>query len=210
MDTVDVCESFVSIQGESSFAGSVCFFIRLSGCNLRCRFCDTAYAYEPGRKVPVDELVAEWQDSGAAIAEVTGGEPLLQPGFRALAEGFVLVGKPVLVETNGSLDISVIPRGAVTIMDVKCPGSGENGSFDPHNIGRLRREDEVKFVIGDEADYRWARDFVIRNRLERLCNAVFFSPVHGVMDGRKLGEWIVRDGLGVRLQVQLHKVLGMK
>ena len=211
MKTVNVAETFVSIQGESTYAGLTCFFIRLAGCNLRCRYCDTAYAYAPGRDVPVDELVAQGAASSAAIVEVTGGEPLLQPGFAGLAAGLRdRSGKPVLVETNGSLDISVVPKGVIAIMDIKCPGSGESEAMDTANLGRLRPEDEVKFVLGDRPDYEWAREFVKRHALHRICHAVLFSPVFGALDPRELGRWMIEDGVPTRLQVQLHKVLGVK
>lgn len=208
---VNVCETFESIQGESSYAGLRCFFIRLAGCNLRCKYCDTTNAYAPGKDVPIEELLAESGKSRSPIIEITGGEPLFQSGFRELALKLRdLPGRQVLVETNGSLDISVVPEGVVTIMDVKCPGSGECGSLNQSNIGRLRPYDEIKFVIGDATDYNWAHDFVINKNLVFVSKNIIFSPVFGVMDGKKMGEWILRDALPVRLQVQLHKVLGIK
>ena len=211
MATVNVCETFVSIQGESTYAGLSCFFIRMAGCNLRCRYCDTTYAYVPGRDVPVAELVAECRSSASALVEITGGEPLLQSGFRELATTLRdQARKPVLVETNGSKDISVIPAGVIAVLDVKCPGSGEHETMDPCNIGRLRPQDEVKFVLNDRKDYEWARDFVKHHTLASRCHAVLFSPVFGVLTAKDLGEWILQDGLAVRLQVQLQKVLGMK
>jgi len=209
--TVNVCETFVSIQGESTYAGLSCYFIRLAGCNLRCRYCDTTYAYVPGLDVPVPDLVAEFRASKAAIVEITGGEPLLQPGFRELAAALRdQGGKPVLVETNGSMDISAIPAGVIAIMDVKCPGSGVSEAMDPANIGRLRPQDEVKFVLSDRQDYEWAGDFVRRHNLPTRCHAVLFSPVFGKLPAKEVGQWILDDGLPVRVQVQLHKALGMK
>jgi 7-carboxy-7-deazaguanine synthase len=211
MATVSVCETFLSIQGESTYAGLPCFFIRLAGCNLRCRYCDTTYAYNPGLEAPIPDLVNACRDSRAAIVEITGGEPLLQPGFRELATALRdQGGKPVLVETNGSRDISVIPTGVVAIMDVKCPASGESESMDPANLGRLRPQDEVKFVVSDRKDYEWAREFVKGHDLSRRCHAVLFSPVWGAVNARELGEWILADNLPVRVQVQLHKVMGLK
>ncbi len=211
MATVNVCEIFESIQGESTWAGLSCFFIRLSGCNLRCKYCDTPRAYEPGKDMDTDDIVAQCRDSKAVIAEITGGEPLLQDGFYALASAMAdLSEKPVLVETNGSRDISVIPEGVITIMDIKCPGSGQHEAMDFDNIGRVRPQDEVKFVLAGRPDYEWARGIVEKGELASRCHAVLFSPVHGVLDARELGEWIVTDGLPVRLQVQLHKIMGMK
>jgi 7-carboxy-7-deazaguanine synthase len=209
--TVYVTETFVSIQGESTWAGLPCFFVRLSGCNLRCRYCDTRYAYEPGRETAVEELVAAFLESGAPLAEITGGEPLLQAAAPELARRLRVCGdKPVLVETNGSRDISVLPEGIVTVMDLKCPGSGEAAAMDLRNVDRLRPSDEVKFVIGDHADFEWARDLSARFALPERCRAVLFSPVHGVLAPATLAEWVLAERLPVRAQAPLHKVMGIK
>jgi len=211
MTTVNVCEMFTSIQGESSYAGSSCFFVRLAGCNLRCGYCDTPHALGPGRDVAIDDIVSEAVRSAGIISEITGGEPLMQDGFPELASRLRdETGWPVLVETNGSLDISLVPAGVTTIMDVKCPGSGEKQSFDMDNIGRLRDGDEVKFVICDDTDYEWARDFTTRHELHRHCAHVHFGVVEGQLEAGKVAEWILRDGMPVRVQVQLHKLLGVK
>jgi 7-carboxy-7-deazaguanine synthase len=210
MGTVNIYETFQGIQGESTWAGALCFFIRLAGCNLRCRYCDTTQAYEPGRDVEIAELVREAVTSTAAIIEITGGEPLIQAGFRELAtELRDKTGKPVLVETNGSCDISLVPEGVITIMDIKCPGSGQNEAMNLANLKRLRRTDEVKFVLSDRNDYDWAKEFVLSHSLVSVCN-VLFSPVYGVLPADSLGKWIIRDGLKVRLQMQLHKIIGVK
>jgi 7-carboxy-7-deazaguanine synthase len=209
--TVTVVETFLAIQGESSWAGCPCFFIRLAGCNLRCRYCDTTYAYGPGQTAAVAQLVAEARAARTTLVEVTGGEPLLQPEFTTLAR--VLrdeSGKQVLVETNGTLDLSRVPEGVVAVMDVKCPGSGATVEFDRGNIQRLRPYDEVKFVLCDRADYEWARDFVSRHDLARRCHAVHFSPAWQLLAPCHLAEWLVADGLPVRLQMQLHKLLGTR
>jgi 7-carboxy-7-deazaguanine synthase len=212
MSVVHVTETFTSIQGESSYAGATCFFIRLGGCNLRCRYCDTPLAREPGRATEVTDVVAQCAASPAAIAEITGGEPLLQPGFRALAEGLRDHGskRAVLVETNGSQDLSAVPPGLVTIMDVKCPDSGEAASLDERNLARLRPGDEVKFVLASRSDYEWARAFVSRHDLAARCAWVLFGPVAGALDPADLAGWIVQDGLKVRLQVQLHRLVEMR
>ena len=211
MESVKVCETFVSIQGESSYAGLTCFFIRLSGCNLRCKYCDTPYAYSGGEDVTVPALVEACRGSGAALVEVTGGEPLLQAGFPALAGALRdSCARPVLVETSGSCDISLVPEGIVTIMDVKCPGSGESASLDVRNLSRLRRQDQVKFVLSDRLDYEWARSFVERHRLLSSCREVIFGPVSGILSAKDLAAWMIEDRLTVRLQVPLHKILGMK
>jgi 7-carboxy-7-deazaguanine synthase len=210
MTSVDVCETYESIQGESSYAGRPCFFIRLAGCNLRCRYCDTPQAYGPGRPVAVTALVEQVRASSVPLAEITGGEPLLQEGFPRLAESLSDVpGKTVLVETNGSCDISSVPEGVVTIMDMKCPGSGQSQAMDMRNLERLRAVDEVKFVIGDRTDYEWARELVVRHGLADRCRAVFFNPVFARDAGGNLARWIIGDALNVRLQVQLHKVVNM-
>ena len=211
MATVEICETFVSIQGESTYAGLVCFFVRLSGCNLRCAYCDAPHARPRGTERPVRELAAECAASPAPLAEITGGEPLLQPGFTALATALRDgTDKTILVETNGSRDISAIPKGVIAIMDVKCPGSGESHAMDPANLGRLRPADEVKFVLCGRKDYEWARSFVARHDLNGRCHAVLFSPARGRLAPARLGQWILADGLPVRLHVQMHKTIGMR
>ena len=211
MTRMSICETFTSIQGESSYAGFSCFFIRLSGCNLRCSYCDTKYAYSQGEEVEIEALISEAHASRAAIIEITGGEPLLQNGFHELARKLRdEVRRPVLVETNGSCDISIIPEGVFAIVDIKCPGSGESEAMDMKNIGRLRSYDEVKFVLGSRADYEWARTLVGERLLTSSCSTVFFSPVMDVLPPGDLSDWIIRDGLEVRLQVQLHKALGLR
>jgi len=212
MDFVDIAEKFVSIQGESSFAGMGCFFVRLAGCNLRCGYCDTPGALNAcGNMVAVDSIVSDVRQSGVPLVEITGGEPLLQDGFRGLAEKLVTEsGKKVLVETNGSLDIGIIPEWAVAIVDVKCPGSGAEGSFELGNIEKLRDYDEIKFVLSGRDDYVWSREFVRGHSLVEKVNAVHFSPVAGKIDASDIGKWIVEDGLSVRLQVQLHRLLGVR
>lgn len=208
---VDVIETFTSIQGECSYSGYVCFFIRLAGCNLRCTYCDTPESYGPGVRTSIKTLVEEWRNSHASIVEITGGEPLLQTGFSQLAEGLRnSSSRPVLVETNGSLDISIVPEGVITIMDIKCPSSGESHRMNLNNINLLRKNDEVKFVIKNYSDYIWAREFVQQYNLTSRCNSVFFSPVHNELSGSELSQWIVRDRLPVRLNVQLHKILRVK
>jgi len=202
---------FVSIQGESTYAGLGCFFVRLAGCNLRCGYCDSPGALESGQQqLEISDVVRDVRLSSAPLVEITGGEPLMQEGFHELAAALLEIpGKTVLVETNGSLDISRIPEGAVAIVDVKCPGSGEGESFDFNNLTRLRSVDELKFVLSGRDDYEWARAFVQECGVAEKVHAVHFSPVSGALDASELGQWIVEDGLAARLQVQLHKVVGM-
>jgi 7-carboxy-7-deazaguanine synthase len=208
---LSIAESFVSVQGESSYTGCLCFFIRLSGCNLRCNYCDTTDAYEEGKKKGIEEIVVEAVESGCRLIEITGGEPLLQPEFTDLARELAgIEDSTVLVETNGSRDISVIPDAVVGIIDVKCPGSGEGSSFDIGNIGRLRRHDEMKFVLSNRSDYDWAKEFMAEHDLLDRCGCVHMSIVEGALEPSALSKWIVEDRLNVRMQVQLHKLLGIK
>ena len=207
--TVKVFETFTSLQGESTHSGIPCFFIRLSGCNLRCSYCDTSGAWEGGTDTSIDELVSEAEEAGCPLIEVTGGEPLVQDGcVDLLARLSSIEGSKVLVETNGSQDISSIPDNVAAIMDVKCPSSGQVKWMDEGNVARLRQSDEVKFVIAEWDDYQWARDFIVKHDLTNKCNAVLFGVVHGVLDESALAEWMLADKLNARMQLQLHKVLG--
>lgn len=210
MSSVYVIEVFTSIQGESSFAGLPCLFIRLAGCNLRCRYCDTREAWRGWQPRAIADLAAMARDTGAAIVEITGGEPLLQPAFPGLAAAVCAAfDGPVLVETNGSLDLSVVPPRMTAIVDVKTPGSGAGDSFDMRNLDRLRAHDEVKFVICDRADYDWSKAFVERERVATRCREVLFSPCMGLVDPHDLAKWMLEDRLKVRFQVQLHKLVGV-
>jgi 7-carboxy-7-deazaguanine synthase len=205
-----VIETFSSIQGESTYSGLPCFFIRLSGCNLRCSYCDTMYAYVGGTLRAIPSLAEEYVKSGMPIAMITGGEPLLQEKTPALAAALLKAGaRTVLVETNGTLDIGGLPPGAVAVVDVKCPGSGSAHSFNPVNLDRLRRHDEVKFVLSDRADFDWAADFVRRHSLAGRCAAVLFSPAAKRVEPRELAAWLLAERLPVRMQLQLHKTLGI-
>jgi 7-carboxy-7-deazaguanine synthase len=209
--SVFVTETFTSIQGESTWAGLPCFFVRLSGCNLRCRYCDSTHSYPQGRKTSIASLAGQFAVSTAAIAEITGGEPLAQAGFCALAQAMHDAGKgrPVLVETNGSKDISVVPEGVIAVMDIKCPDSGEAEAMDMANLARIRSYDEVKFVISSRRDFVWARRLVVKHGLARRCHSVLFSPVQGCVPASQLAGWVLEAGLPIRVQVQLHKVLGV-
>ena len=200
-------EIFHSIQGESTYAGRPCVFVRLTACDLRCRWCDTPYAFHAGRKMSVDEVVADVVARGCPVVEVTGGEPLLQPDVYPLMQRLLDAGKTVLVETGGHRSIAQVPAGVIRIMDVKCPGSGESEKNDWSNLALLTRSDEVKFVIADRADYEFACDVVRRESLSDRVAAVLFSPVHGELDPRTLAEWVIADRLDVRVQLQVHKYI---
>jgi 7-carboxy-7-deazaguanine synthase len=200
-----VNEIFHSIQGESSHAGRPCVFVRLTGCNLRCRWCDTAYAFHEGRSMEPAELRRRIDDYGCRLVEFTGGEPLLQREALPLMAELVRDGYEVLVETGGGVPIDDVPPGVRRIVDVKCPGSGESGRYRWENLDRLRQGDELKFVIADRDDYDWAVARVRERKLDRW--PVLFSPVHGELEPRELADWVLADGLAVRVQLQLHKLL---
>jgi 7-carboxy-7-deazaguanine synthase len=200
-------EIFHSIQGESTFAGRPCVFVRLTACDLRCRWCDTPYAFHEGRKMSVDEVVADVEARGCPTVEVTGGEPLLQADVYPLMQRLLDSGKTVLIETGGHRSIANVPAGVIRIVDVKCPGSGESAKNDWSNFAHLTKRDEVKFVIADRSDYEYARDIVLRENLSNRVNAVLFSPVHGELDAKLLSEWVIADRLDVRVQLQMHKYI---
>jgi len=202
-----VNEIFHSIQGESTHAGRPCVFVRLTACDLRCRWCDTPYAFHEGRKMTVDEVVADVTARGCGVVEVTGGEPLLQPDVLPLMQRLLDAGQTVLVETGGHRSIAPVPKGVIRIMDVTCPGSGEADQNLWSNLAELTANDEVKFVIADRVDYEYARGVVQREGLLAKVNAVLFSPVHGELDPRVLSEWVIADRLPVRVQLQLHKYI---
>lgn len=200
-------EIFFSIQGESSYAGRPCVFVRLTACDLRCSWCDTPYAFDEGTKRSLDSVLGEVDRYGCPLVEVTGGEPLLQADVYPLMEGLLARGRTVLLETGGHRSTARVPAGVVTILDVKCPGSGESAKNDWTNLDRLRPHDEVKFVIKDRADYEYARDVIARHGLAARTAPVLMSPVHGVLEPRTLSEWMLADHLPARLQLQLHKYI---
>jgi len=203
--TLRVTEIYKSVQGESTWAGLPCIFVRLARCNLRCVWCDTAYAFYGGDNVSIGDIVAKCREFGGGLVEITGGEPLVQRDCPALALALLDAGMTVLIETSGSLPIDVLPAEVIRIMDLKCPDSGEcEKNFWP-NIEALNPRDEVKFVIASRRDYEWARDTVHRYNLGRRCHAVLFSPVFNAIEAADLVRWILEDQLDVRFQLQLHK-----
>lgn len=201
-----VSEIFRSIQGESSFAGLPCVFVRLAGCNLRCRYCDTQYALEDGQAMSLEDILQRVDAYGVNLVELTGGEPLVQDETPRLAEALLERGHQVLVETNGSLDISVLPEGTVRIMDIKCPSSGESQHTMWENIWRLKPYDEVKFVVSDRHDYEWARGIILEN-FGHSKTKVLLGTVFGELPTRNLVEWMLEDRLPVRFQLQIHKYI---
>jgi 7-carboxy-7-deazaguanine synthase len=202
-----VNEIFHSIQGESSHAGRPCVFVRLTACDLRCSWCDTAYAFHEGHKMSVDEVVAAVAAHECPLVEITGGEPLLQDDVYPLMERLLADGRTVMLETGGHRPITRVPAAVVKIVDIKCPASGESPRNDWSNLDRLAPHDEVKFVIKDRGDYDFARDVIARHRLASRGPAVLLSPVHGVLDAKTLSEWMLADRLPARLQLQIHKYI---
>jgi 7-carboxy-7-deazaguanine synthase len=201
-----VNEVFLSIQGEGTRAGRPCVFVRLTGCPLRCAWCDTAYAFHQGEPRTEDAVIAEVSRHACRLVQVTGGEPLSQPAAFPFVARLLDAGFEVLVETSGHVLIEALDPRAVAILDVKAPGSGESHRMEWRNLELLKPRDEVKFVIADRGDYEWSRDLVREKGLPGRC-PVLFSPVHGVLDPGVLARWILEDGLEARLQVQLHKYL---
>lgn len=200
-------EIFHSIQGESRRAGEPCVFVRLTACDLRCSWCDTAYAFHEGGKRSLDDVMAEVESYGCPLVEVTGGEPLLQEDVYPLMEGLLARGYTVMIETGGHRSIARVPAAVLKIVDVKCPGSGEAHRNHWENLSLVGPTDEVKFVVKDRADYEYARDVIARYGLVDRVGAVHLSPVHGVMDAKALSEWVLADRLKVRVQLQLHKFI---
>jgi 7-carboxy-7-deazaguanine synthase len=204
--TLRVTEVFFSIQGEGTRAGLPCVFVRLTGCPLRCTWCDTAYAFTGGETRKEDDLLAEIESHPTDLVELTGGEPLSQPAAFPFITRLLDARFQVMVETSGHVSLQKLDPRAIAIMDVKAPASGETHRMDWDNIARLKPSDEAKFVLADRADYEWARGVIVEHRLPERC-AVLVSPVHGVLDPGTLARWVLDDGLSVRLQVQLHKYL---
>jgi 7-carboxy-7-deazaguanine synthase len=218
---MQITEIYRSLQGESSYTGMPCIFVRLTGCNLRCSWCDSEYTFHGGRKMSIDEVEAEVHRlAPAGLVEFTGGEPMLQeremvPLMRRLIDG----GYKLLIETSGERNLSYVPSDVVKIVDVKCPGSGEGGTFRMENLDALRLQDELKFVIADRADYEFARDFTREHHLDGLVASVIFSPAfrkdargtrdasHCMVDPQDLANWILEDKLDVRLGLQAHKFI---
>lgn len=211
---MQVTEIFRSIQGESTYAGLPCIFVRLTGCNLRCVWCDTAYAFYGGRQMSVAEVLAAVETLSGRdgqrplrLVELTGGEPLLQKEIYPLIDRLLENQYRVLVETSGERFIGALPPPVVRVVDVKCPGSGMGNTFCMENLAVLLPHDQVKFVVADRGDYEWAREFLRQHPVEEKVEAVIFSPVFGQLEPRLLAEWILEDGLPVRLGLQLHKFI---
>lgn len=203
---MQVSEIFYSIQGETSYAGRPCILVRLAGCNLDCSYCDTRYARHGGTTMTVDDIVQKVAEHTVRLVMVTGGEPLLQDETPELTRRFISKGHTVLVETNGSLDVGVIPEEAVRIVDMKCPDSGMADRMLLSNLDKVRNRDEVKFVISSRKDYLWAKELARKHSLPQRAT-VLLSPTHGVLEPRELAGWILEDQFDCVMQLQLHKII---
>lgn len=201
-----VCEIFTSIQGESSYAGLPCTFIRLTGCNLRCTFCDTTYAYYEGNELSEKDIMNKVRHAGINLVEITGGEPLLQKEVYHLIVRLIDDGYRVLVETNGSLSIKDIDKRAVVILDIKTPGSGMSEKMDLSNLNEIKPVDEVKFVITNRADYEWSKEIIGNYKLIDKCR-LLLSPAYGFLSPEQLAQWMIEDRLEARMNLQLHKYI---
>lgn len=206
VDTIRVNEIFRSIQGESTYTGLPTIFIRTTGCNLRCIWCDTRYAYNDGTEMMIADIMKKVKGLECSLVEITGGEPLLQDGIPDLATHLLDNGFKLMIETNGSIDIGLIDNRAEIVMDVKCPGSGMSEKMRWENLEILREKDQVKFVIADRGDYIWVMDLLKKYRhLKDLT--ILLSPAFGILRPEDLASWILEDNLNVRLQLQLHKYI---
>jgi 7-carboxy-7-deazaguanine synthase len=201
-----ITEIFHSLQGESNTVGIPTVFIRLTGCPLRCVYCDTAYAFTGGRKVEIAEIIAQAEQYDTRYITITGGEPLAQPACIALITQLLDKGFIVSLETSGAIDVSAVDPRAIKVMDLKTPGSGESNKNLYQNLHHLNAKDQVKFVIGSDADYEWSKAILTQHALAARCE-ILFSPVMGQQDPTRLAEKILRDRLPVRFQIQLHKLL---
>ncbi|MGE5894394.1 MAG: radical SAM protein [bacterium] len=203
---MNVCEIFASIQGESSHAGFPCVFVRLSGCNLRCSFCDTSYAYGPGVEMDLPVILGKVKYYGIELVEVTGGEPLIQRETPALLEMLCNQGYAVLLETNGSCDIASVDQRVSVVLDMKTPSSGMSEKMLMKNLDRVRKKDDVKFVLSSREDYEWSKKMMERYSLAGKTN-VLLSPVFNMLEPEDLAQWMVTDRLNARLNLQLHKYI---
>ena len=203
---LSVSEIFYSIQGESSYAGLPCAFVRLAGCNLQCKYCDTPHSFKKGNRYGIDKIVDMIDAFDCSLVEITGGEPLIQEETPALAQVFLEKGYKVLLETNGTQNINLIKGNVTRIMDIKTPGSGEHEKTDWANINRLDKNDEVKLVLTSRSDYDWSKNIIQQFGLDTKV-PVLLSPVHDALPPPELARWILEDRLNVRLQLQFHKIL---
>ena len=206
MSSLRITEIFLSLQGETRTVGLPTVFVRLTGCPLRCQYCDTAYAFHGGKKIEIDDILSQVKQFQAKFVTVTGGEPLAQQACLTLLQHLCDEGYTVSLETSGALDVSKVDHRVVKVLDIKTPGSGEVEKNNWNNLPHLSSIDQVKFVICDHADYIWAKDVMNQHRLDDQCE-ILFSPSHAQLKPGDLADWILKDQLNVRLQIQLHKYL---
>ncbi len=203
---IKINEIYLSVQGESTHTGLPCIFIRLTGCNLRCSWCDTAYAFHEGKNMSIDEILQKVENFGIHLVEITGGEPLMQDNVYTLMRRLIENGYKVMLETGGSISLERVPKDVIKIMDLKCPGSGEQEKNNLDNLKLLAPHDEVKFVILDKKDYEWSRDIIKKYKINETAH-ILLSPVFDKLELKEMVKWILEDRLPVRLQTQLHKII---
>jgi 7-carboxy-7-deazaguanine synthase len=201
-----ITEIFFSVQGESTHVGKPCVFVRLTGCSLRCVWCDTKYSYSGGKEMPLEEVLATVEKHPARLVEITGGEPLEQDEAYLLMESLLTRDYTVMLETGGHVRLDRVPAPVIKIIDIKCPDSGEGSTFCWENVALAAAHDEFKFVIASRKDYEWSRD-VVQTRLRGISNTLLFSPAHEELPPRELAKWVLEDGLPVRVQLQIHKYI---
>jgi len=203
---LEVTEIYKSVQGESTYIGLPCVFVRLTGCNLRCVWCDTTHAFHSGENLSIDQIVDQVKSYGINLVEITGGEPLLQKEVFPLMESLLMNKFQVMLETSGSLSIKNVPKEVIKILDLKCPGSGEENKNLWENLNHLASTDEIKFVIADKVDYEWSKKVLQDYKFDKKI-PILFSPVFEKLKLKDLTEWILADNLSVRLHTQLHKYI---
>ena len=203
---IKINEIYLSVQGESSHTGLACVFIRLTGCNLRCSWCDTAYAFHEGKNMSIDEIMQKVESFGIHLVEITGGEPLMQDNVYTLMRRLIEKRYKVMLETGGSISLERVPKDVIKIMDLKCPGSGEQEKNNLDNLKLLAPHDEVKFVILDKKDYEWSRDIIKKFKVNETAH-ILLSTVFNKLELKEMVKWILEDRLPVRLQTQLHKII---
>ena len=203
---IKINEIYLSVQGESTHTGLPCIFIRLTGCNLRCSWCDTAYAFHEGKNMSIDEILQKVENFGIHLVEITGGEPLMQDNVYTLMRKLIEKRHKVMLETGGSISLERVPKDVIKIMDLKCPGSGEQEKNNLENLKLLAPHDEVKFVILDRKDYEWSRDIIKKFKINETAH-ILLSPVFDKLELKEMVKWILEDRLPVRLQTQLHKII---
>ncbi len=203
---IKINEIYLSVQGESTHTGLPCIFIRLTGCNLRCSWCDTAYAFYEGTNMSIDEILQKVESFGIHLVEITGGEPLMQDNVYTLMKRLIERGYKVMLETGGSISLKRVPKDVIKIMDLKCPGSSEQEKNNLDNLKLLAPHDEVKFVILDKKDYEWSRDIIKKYKINETAQ-ILLSPVFEKLELKEMVKWILEDRLPVRLQTQLHKII---